>query len=179
MKKVMVASTNPVKINTTRMGFAKMFPEESFDVTGVSTPSGVRAQPMTSDETLRGATNRVTNLSKLRPEADFWAGLEGGLEEIHGELEAFAWVVIRSKDGRTGKGRTGSFFLPARIAELVKQGKELGDADDILFGLTNSKQANGAVGILTGDILTRTTYYEPAVIFALIPFRNHALYPGE
>jgi non-canonical (house-cleaning) NTP pyrophosphatase len=34
----------------------------------------------------------------------------------------------------------------------------------------------GAVGILTGDVLTRTTYYEPAIILALIPFKNPELY---
>jgi non-canonical (house-cleaning) NTP pyrophosphatase len=36
-----------------------------------------------------------------------------------------------------------------------EENKELGEADDIVFGITNSKQANGAVCILTGDILTR------------------------
>jgi non-canonical (house-cleaning) NTP pyrophosphatase len=39
---------------------------------------------------------------------------------------------------------------------LVESGKELGDADDIVFGKSNSKQQNGAVGILTHDIITRT-----------------------
>lgn len=56
------------------------------------------------------------------------------------------------------------------------EGKELGEADDLVFGQTNSKQANGAVGILTDNVLTRTTFYEPAVILALIPFKNPELY---
>jgi non-canonical (house-cleaning) NTP pyrophosphatase len=85
-------------------------------------------------------------------------------------------VVVKSRDGKIGKGKTGSFFLPPKVAELIGQGKELGDADDIVFGTSNSKQANGAVGILTGDVLTRTTFYEAAVILALIPFKNPELY---
>jgi inosine/xanthosine triphosphatase len=176
MKKVIVASTNPVKISTTENGFAKMFPGETFKVQGISAPSEVSDQPMSNNETLRGAMNRVNNVSNLGTEADYWVGIEGGLEEADGELEAFAWVVVKSKDGKMGKGRTGSFFLPEKVAELVKQGMELGEADDIVFGMTNSKQINGAVGILTGDVLTRTTYYEPAVILALIPFKNEILY---
>lgn len=176
MKTVVVASANPVKINTTEIGFAKMFPEEQVIVSGVSAPSGVSSQPMTEKETLQGAINRAVNVAKLAPKADYWVGIEGGIERIGKEMEAFAWVVIKGKNGIMGKGRTGSFFLPKKVVELINQGKELGEADDIVFGRSNSKQTNGAVGILTGDVLTRATYYEPAVILALIPFKKPELY---
>jgi non-canonical (house-cleaning) NTP pyrophosphatase len=49
---------------------------------------------------------------------------------------------------------------------------ELGDADDAVFGRSNSKQANGSIGLLTDDALTRTEYYVQAVIMALIPFKK-------
>ena len=176
MKKVIVASTNPVKNESVQIGFAKMFPDENFDVQGVSAPSDVSDQPMSSDETLIGATNRAENVSKLKTDADYWVGVEGGVEDANEELEVFAWVVVKARDGKVGKGKTGSFFLPQKIAELVRQGMELGEADDIVFGRTNSKQANGAIGILTDDVVTRTTYYVPAVIMALIPFKNETLY---
>ena len=91
-------------------------------------------------------------------------------------MEAFAWVVVKTKENRFGKGRTGTFFLPPRVAELIKQGKELGDADDIVFGRTNSKQENGAVGILTDNVVDRAKYYTEAVVLALIPFKNKQLY---
>lgn len=176
MKKIIIASTNPVKIETTRLGFEAMFPDELFECTGVSVPSQVSDQPMSEEETLTGATNRAQNASKLQKDADYWVGIEGGLEEIDHGMEAFAWIVVHSKDGMIGRGRTGSFFLPKKVAELVKEGKELGEADDIVFARVNSKQANGAVGILTNDVLTRTTFYIPAVILALIPFKNPDLY---
>ena len=176
MKNVVVASTNPVKINATLLGFSKMFPDETFGVQGVSAPSGVPDQPMSEEETIQGATNRVENVSKLAPNADYWVGIEGGLEEVNGDMLAFAWMIVKSKDGKYGKGRGPTFLLPKKVVELIKQGKELGEADDIVFGHTNSKQASGAVGILTGDVLTRTTLYEPAVILALIPFKRPNLY---
>lgn len=176
MKTVIVASTNPVKINTALLGFSKMFSNETFGVQGVSAPSGVPDQPIGEEEILLGATNRVENVSKLSLQADYWVGIEGGLEVVDEDMLAFAWIVIKSKEGKYGKGRSPGFLLPKKVIELIKQGKELGEADDIVFGHTNSKQASGAVGILTGDVLTRTTLYEPAIILALIPFKNPDLY---
>lgn len=176
MKKIIVASKNPVKINTTHDGFARMFPEELFEVEGISAESGVSEQPLSEEETLRGAINRVEHISKSISDADYWVGIEGGVKEVSEDMEAFAWIVVKDKKGVIGKGRTGSFILPKKVTELIKQGYELGTADDLVFKRENSKQANGAVGILTGDVLTRATYYEPAVILALIPFKNPTLY---
>ncbi len=170
-KTVIVASTNPVKIQSVRAGFERMFPGEAFDVRGVSVESGVRDQPMTDAETYQGAFNRAGGAAVVQPEADFWVGIEGGLEEKHGELHGVAWIVVQSRE-RTGKSRTASFVLPKEIAALIHSGYELGHADDLVFGRENSKQSNGSVGILTDDVLNRTLYYEHAVILALIPFKN-------
>lgn len=171
---IIVASTNPVKIECARLGFEQVFPEAELTVSGVGVPSGVSDQPMTDDETLQGALNRATNAKSTHPDADFWVGIEGGVEDHRGVLYCFAWIVVQSAD-RTGRGRTATFILPDQVAALVHQGHELGHADDIVFGRENSKQANGSVGILTGDIITRTSFYVPAVILALIPFMQRDL----
>ncbi len=176
MNKIIVASKNPVKIESTKDAFTKMFSNQVFEIEGMSVESGVSDQPMGEEETLLGATNRVNNVSLLSPEADYWVGIEGGSKVVGQGMETFAWVVIKSKKGVVSQGRTASFYLPKEIVALIKQGKELGEADDIVFKRRNSKQANGAVGILTGDILTRADYYETAVILALIPFKNPELY---
>ncbi len=176
MKKLVVASKNPVKIAAVREGFARMFPAETFLLDGVSVLSGVSDQPMSDAETLEGAWNRAHRAASAAPDTDFWIGIEGGVEDKAGELEAFAWVVIKSREGKIGKGRSSAFFLPQKVAELIRQGKELGEADDIVFARTNSKQENGAVGLLTRNAIDRTHYYTDAVILALIPFANPDLY---
>ncbi len=178
MKRIIVASKNPVKVKAVRTGFEQMFPGEELQIEMQAVPSGVSDQPMTSEETLRGARQRAGNARQNTPDADYWTGVEGGVEEGIEGLEVFAWIVVLSAD-RCGMARTGSFFLPPRIAELVRSGKELGDADDIVFGRSNSKQQNGAIGILTDDAIDRARYYEQAVIMALIPFRNPELYDGK
>lgn len=192
MKKIIIASTNPVKINAVATAFGKMFPGETFETEGVSASSGVSDQPKTDSETFEGAMNRAENASRMA-DGDFWVGIEGGVEEMvrlpstilrtsrspqeDSQMEVFAWVVVKSKDGKFGKSRTGTFFLPPKVAELVKQGMELGEANDAVFEKTNSKQKNGAVGILTDDIIDRTRYYTETVVLALIPFKNMELYP--
>jgi len=173
--KIIVSSKNPVKINSTTEAFEKVFPKEKFETVGVSVSSEVSDQPMTEEETLQGAINRANNAYKKDKNADFWVGIEGGIQEINNELMTFAWVYIKTEE-LVGKGRSASFFLPPKIVELIREGKELGVADDIVFGKTNSKQKNGAIGILTGDLIVRKTLYIPAIIIALIPFRNQKLY---
>lgn len=174
MKKVVIASKNPVKVESARRAFTKMMSEE-FEFVGIDAQSGVSDQPMSNEETLTGAMNRVQNVSKME-NADYWVGIEGGLDEKDGEMEAFAWIVIKSKEGKIGKARSGSFVLPQKLADLIKEGMELGDADDQVFGLQNSKQKSGTVGTLTKEVMNRTDYYESTAILALIPFVNPELY---
>ena len=71
-----------------------MFPEETFVIQGLSAPSNVSDQPMSESETIKGATNRANNVSKLEPVADYWVGIEGGINIINEKLVAFAWVVV-------------------------------------------------------------------------------------
>ncbi|SDG56767.1 inosine/xanthosine triphosphatase [Psychroflexus sediminis] len=175
MKKVIIASKNPVKIKAAKQGLEQMFPDQEFECVGVSVPSNVSDQPMSDEETFRGAKNRADNAANTHKDADFYFGIEGGIAQIDNEMQAFAWVVIKSGE-KYGKSRTGTFFLPKQVVVLIQEGKELGEADDLVFKRDNSKQKSGAVGILTGDLIDRTSYYTEAVILALIPFKNEALY---
>ncbi len=178
MKKVIVASANPVKIQATLNAFSRMFPPRRFEVDGVRVVSRVGAQPMSDAETLRGAELRAEAAEQQAAQADFWVGIEGGVEESEGELLAFAWVVVRTA-GFSARGRSGSFVLPAPVSDLVRAGKELGEADDIVFGRRNSKQKEGALGLLTGSVIDRRELYEHAILLALVPFKSSELYSAD
>lgn len=176
MKKVYIGSENPVKIESTRKGFETVYKNISeFEFIGKSVSSEVSDQPMTNEETLLGAENRALNLRVKFPDGDFYVGIEGGIQTIGNHMEAFAWTVILGKN-MAGKAQTSTFQLPPKIVELIHQGVELGHADDIVFQRKNSKQGNGAVGILTNNVIDRVEYYRHAVILALIPFLNVELY---
>lgn len=175
MLEIVIASTNPVKINAAIGGFKKVFPSEEFSGRGVSISSGVSDQPMSEDETLQGAMNRARGAKAAEPTADYWVGLEGGVEEVGNEMRSVVWVVILSVN-QQGKAKAGSFVLPPKMAELIKGGMEMGPADDLIFGTTNSKQNSGSVGMLTKGVIDRTALYETGIILALIPFVQTELY---
>ncbi len=174
--KVVITSKNPVKINAVKYGFTTCFPKEQFIFQSISVPSGVSDQPISDEETYKGAKQRVEKAIKDRPLADYWIGIEAGVDTKYEEMDAYAWVYLKDKNGKEGKGRSGTFFLPEEIASLVKQGYELGVADDMYFKRVNSKQKDGTIGALTHNIVNRTEYYKQPVIFALIPFLNPELF---
>jgi inosine/xanthosine triphosphatase len=172
--KILVASKNPVKINAVAKAFKICFTSNQ-EVEGVAVPSGVPDQPRSDGETRTGAFNRVENLIKKGSKADYYIGIEGGVDIVENRLFTFAWIAV--SDGiKQNFARTGSFELPPEVARLIYSGMELGDANDKIFAKQNSKQENGAVGLLTRDILTREQLYQQAIILSLIPFLNKGLY---
>lgn len=176
MSTICVASLNPVKQRASLAAFQRVFPDQAFSVRGVAVESGVSDQPMSQRETLQGAINRAANARAAQPKSDYWIGIEGGIEQTPQGMSCFAWVQALGRDGRVGSGQTAVFFLPREVAELVRDGLELGEADDRVFGRVNSKQGNGAIGLLTADAVDREAYYVQAVIMALVPFKNPQLH---
>ncbi len=171
--KIVVASENPVKISAVENGFKAFY--RDVEVESVLAGSGVSDQPLTDRETLLGARNRASEARKKIYDADFWVGIEGGVQAEENGLAAFAWIVIYGA-GKKGEARTATFMLPKKVAHLVAGGLELGAANDLVFRESNSKQKNGAVGLLTQNAVDRTELYKQAVILALIPFVNSGLY---
>lgn len=176
--KIAVASKNPVKIDSARVAFQKVFPDEDIEIKGISVPSDISDQPFGDTQTRTGCINRIKNLEKLERDFDYLVALEGGIEEDQDALFAFGWVYIKSNN-TIGKGRTASFYLPPKVSEYVRNGLELGDAVDKVFLDHNSKQKNGASGMLTKDLVKREDLFIPAVIIALIPFINRGLFNNQ
>lgn len=173
-KLVVIASRNAPKMRATREGFRLMLPG-SYNFRSVDVDSGVPDQPFSDDETLQGAINRARNAKNAVPDAEYWIGIEGGVEVHSGAVCCFAWIVVVSKDGRTGKARTSAFFVAEETAQLLHEGMDLGKADDLVLEQINVKDGQGSVGILTGGLVDRAEYYTQAVILALIPFKNPSL----
>ncbi len=169
-----VGSENPVKVGCVAEALAEFWPEAK--AVGVNADSGVGAQPSSDHETFTGAFNRARQSLETIPDANFGVGLEGGTLDTEDGMWAYAWAVIVDRAGRVGKGQTGRFLLPEAVARLVREGMELGEADDRFFGHSNSKQKEGAIGILSDGRITRTGLYKPAVIFALLRFVHPEFY---
>lgn len=176
--KVVIGSTSPVKEKAVRQGFAMLFPDVECVFECVAALSGISDQPTSSEEMRTGALGRVAHARSLAPEADFYVGLEGGVEEMHGDVFNFGWVIIESKEGKRGHGRTVAFALPPAIARLMREeGLEQSHATDKVLGQSGTKVMTGTIGPLTNNALTYADWYAPAVISALVPFLKEELYP--
>lgn len=174
--KIVVASRNPVKVGATTQAFQTLFPDAVLDVTSVNVESGVGDQPDSDEATRRGARMRALGAREANPEADFWVGLEGGIEVVDDQLMAFAWMAVQGRVGDISEARSTTLPLPPEVKKLVASGLELGEANDRVFSTVNSKQAGGAYGLLTDGLYTREGIYAQTLIMALIPFVN-TLYP--
>ncbi len=175
--RIIVGSKNPVKVGCTREAFSQAFGNVGL-VEGIDALSNIPAQPRSEEETLLGAKNRATHAKSLLPEADYWVGIEGGVDEDPQGMYAFAWIYVLHRSGKSSQSKTGTFYLPPPVVALIQDGMELGHADDLVFQAQNSKQQGGSVGLLTHGLITREGYYQQAMVLALIPFLNESLYPA-
>ena len=154
-----------------------MFNSADFVFLGLSAKSEVSDQPKSELETKLGAKNRVKNAKALYENYDYYVAIEGGVQKDleTGYYECFAYCCIEHS-GIMTFSRSGSFTLPKEVGVYLDQGLELGEADDKVFKMQNSKQSNGAIGILTHDFITRASFYSQMVAMCLIPFKNLYMY---
>ena len=142
------------------------------------TPLG-RAEMMAG---ARGRANAVAAAGRERGESwKYFVGLEGGLDVIHdnGRRMAFleSWAFVASSEGRESWGHAGGVVLPeALAAEVLDGGMELSAAIDAFAGQQGIRDAQGAWGVLTRNLITRQDVLRTAVINAFAPFFNAAAY---
>lgn len=166
--KVAVGSKNPVKVAAVQSSFEKVW---SCECVPCSVPSGVSDQPVGDDEARKGALNRAI-AARDHLNADFGVGLEGYVVDSEYGMFLCGWVAVVNKEGKRGFGSAGHVLLPERIASRLRKGEELGPVMDDVVEDHNTKQKQGAVGILTKGMVLRQQGFERAVVFALAPFVN-------
>jgi inosine/xanthosine triphosphatase len=177
IRSIAVGSTNPVKLSAVRAVLVPLAPRARID--SVAVASTVSDQPFGDDETIRGALARAS-AARDALGAELGIGIEGGVvDQADGEMRTCAWAVVVDTLGRSGVGGSLAMPLPRRVAEMIRQGLELGHAMDQLVGEHDTKRGKGAVGILTADLVDRQRAYEVLVSYALAPFLTPQLYSDE
>ncbi|WP_052283156.1 inosine/xanthosine triphosphatase [Kluyvera genomosp. 1] len=167
MHQVIVATTNPAKIQAILAAFDQIFGEGTCHIDAISVETGVPEQPFGSEETRAGARNRVANARQVKPEGDFWVAIEAGIDEG----ATFSWVVIESRAQR-GEARSATLPLPEAILDQVRAGEALGPVMSKYTGIDKIGNKEGAIGVFTAGVLTRSSVYHQAVVLALSPFHN-------
>jgi inosine/xanthosine triphosphatase len=170
---VAVGSANPVKLQAVRNSIQRIWPNA--EVSSVAVASGVRAQPLSDEEAIAGAVNRA-RAARQGLDSDLCSGLEGNTNETAHGVFVTGWAAAVDRHDTLGIGGSGRFLLPALLVDSIRQGAELGELMDEWAGQANTKQKQGAVGIMTNGLISRTEALQVAVIFALARFLNPDYY---
>jgi inosine/xanthosine triphosphatase len=194
MDKIIVAvgSTRRPKLNAVWEALTVFGPtlndNAQFDIAAVEVPSGVRHTPLSREEMMTGARHRAEALVRVAREKNepwrYFVGLEGGFDVIPADgarwvfLENWAYVTDGSQSGAFGQ--SGAVLVPEPLAKrVVDEGIELSEAVDAFAGGRGIRDAQGAWGILTRNMITRQDAFRVAVINAFAPFFNRALYAAK
>lgn len=185
---VAVGSTRRPKLNAVREALAALGPAAGngaqFEICAVDAPSGVSHTPLSRSETMTGARQRVeAMLATAREKNEPWkyfVGLEGGLDVIHEGPARWVflenWVYATDGRGQSAFGRSAGILLPDALSQqVIDEGIELAVAIDAFAGANGIRDAQGAWGVLTHNLITREEAFRVAAIsafsrlFALAP----------
>jgi inosine/xanthosine triphosphatase len=174
--RAVVGSTNPAKLEAVHRALARLAP--GCTVEGLAVATSVRAQPLGDDETRRGAMARART-AIAESGADVGFGLEGGVIFEGAVPFLVSWVAAIDRDGRSGEASGLRMPLPDGALARLRAGDELGDVIDELFNVHASKQAAGAIGLLTEGFVSRTDAFADLVAMACAPLLRPDLYDAS
>ena len=188
IERIALGSDRAAKIMAVRASIARVADVDARwrDATVVArrVQTNAPAMPLTDWELMSGARERALAVRDLlieqNLETDLYVGLEGGFHSIsvEGEWHTFlrGWAFVT--DGETGSfGMSPSIAVPPAIVKSVIEGKqELGIIIDEVAGARDVRSKQGAWGVLSRDLLTRSMSFEAALIAAFAPFYNRELY---
>lgn len=176
---VAVGSTRRPKLDAVREGLEALAPRfhdaVEFEVASIEVPSGVRDTPLSRDETMAGARRRAEALVDIAHEQrkpwKYFVGLEGGLDIVHQQGVRWVflqnWTYVRDSAGHAAFGQSGALLLPDLLVKrVVDEGMELAQAIDAFAEGQGIRDAQGAWGVLTRDIITRRDAVRISVINA-------------
>jgi len=147
-----------------------------FDICPVDAPSGVGHTPLSREETMTGALQRADAMIHIAREKNepwkYFVGLEGGLDVIRDDSSRWVflenWVYVTDGHGQAVFGHSGGILLPdALVTQVVDEGVELSVAIDAFAGANGIRDAQGAWGVLTHNLITRQDAFRFAAISAL------------
>jgi inosine/xanthosine triphosphatase len=207
MEKIILAvgSRRGPKLNAVREALhtiaAVLAPDGQFEIIGVEVASGVGHTPVSREELMLGARQRAEAVVRLARERGvgwrYFIGMEGGFDVVRdgasphemrqdsgvkltGDRRVFleSWAYV--SDGVRGHyGRSGGIEVPKALAhEVLENGVELSAAIDRFAGAAGIRDAQGAWGVLSNNLITRQEAFRVAVIAAFAPFYNGGMYRG-
>ena len=91
-----------------------------------SVDSGVSDQPLSEEETIRGAGNRAKEALKKESRVEMGLGMEGGLSKIDNLWYLVCAVVLVDRLGKKYLGISEKLALPKEVSLKINRGAQFG-----------------------------------------------------
>lgn len=169
-KSIYVASLNKNKIQAVQ----EVFP--SYEVKGIACRSGVREQPQSLDEIIKGAIFRAKTIFE---DCEYSVGIEDGIApvpETHSGYMNFCCCAVY--DGkRVYLGLGPAFEYPPQCTKrVIKEGITISEAFLPMTNKPDIGYEEGIIGFLTEGRISRKDYTKLAVEMARIQLDSAELY---
>ncbi|MBI3334958.1 MAG: inosine/xanthosine triphosphatase [Candidatus Portnoybacteria bacterium] len=173
-----VGSTNKAKVEAVKEVIRYYDFLRDAKVRAVEVSSNVSHQPISIEETVKGATSRAKNAWET---CDLSFGIESGLMKVPytktGYMDVCVCAIYDGKEYHLGL--SSAFEYPKELTRLIfDEGINATQAAHKI-GLTKNPRigsGKGIIGILTKGRLTRKEYTKQAIITALIHLENAHLF---
>lgn len=149
------------------------FQWQTIEYTSQKTSSDVSDMPLSLDETMLWAKNRVQNLKKAIPNADFYIWLEGWTSKI-GDKYFLLWTTyIEDSNWKWHYGFSPMMEIPQNIQhEIYNNKRDLWIVIEELSNKNDVKSNNGTFWELSNDMISRTQWFKITTQAAIAPFFN-------
>jgi non-canonical (house-cleaning) NTP pyrophosphatase len=174
MKEVVLSSSNEAKKRAALQAITEIFGAGNVLKT-LEAPSGVSATPMSFEESIQGAKNRVTHSRQMAPNADYYIGAEGGVGKIADQWFIGGWVVVENKVGEQHLAASAlvelPFFLVSRLDADTPLSQSI-EETDFPVDLYERRNVLGTNGLITNGTYSRVTEFYDALRIALSLFHK-------
>ena len=149
--RIIVGSTNKVKVDAIKKIFL------DYEVTGKPMASHVSDQPLSDEETIKGAINRALGAKRY---GDIGIGLEGGVQQTSFGMLVISYGALVDVNHKIYIAGGMRILLPFEVWKEIYNGRELGHIMDEYASKVGVKHDEGAVGVLTNNVVKRQEVFE-------------------
>ncbi len=173
--KIAIATQRPPKVDAVKSALLE-YPHlqwKKFEYVCEKTDSEVSDMPLSLDEMMDWARNRVKNLKIFDATAELYVGVEWWVTKLKSKAYLLWVVYIENTEWEWHFGVSSLLEIPSLVEkELYENKRELSDVMDELSGEHDTRSKNWAVGEFSDDIITRELWFKLPTQIALAPFFN-------
>ncbi len=177
MKKIIVASTDPMKYEVVEVAAICTF-REACIVHGIDAEAKIPSQSF-DGQVLNNAHNRLIAIRAQHPDADIWVSIEDGLFHDGNDgnkLFYRAWILATDASNFIAKSSTASFEIPLQVSALLQSGKDLRAAIKEIFFSGNSYIPKDCIHFISDGLVNYREFYLPAANIALTQLKHKEWY---